>query len=149
MNVRLFIILIAFMHIPATMQADEPQPKSAGSAEGFLATTEEMIENLLQQIDRQKESHPDLIVPPPPRPIYRYTVSKGTNKQVIQRAIAAVKMRLKDPYSARFRNVHIGKERHRPVYGEVNAKNGFGGYVGYTWFTYAIINGMPHVSFDD
>lgn len=45
----------------------------------------------------------------------------------------AVKLKLKDPASAQFRNV---KSKGYSVCGEVNAKNGFGGYTGYTRFTY-------------
>jgi hypothetical protein len=43
----------------------------------------------------------------------------------------AVKQLLKDPDSAQFRNV---KEFTGPVCGEVNSKNGFGGYVGFSKF---------------
>lgn len=52
--------------------------------------------------------------------------------QVIATAQSLVKDRLKDPESAQFRNV-----RRLPdgdVCGEVNSKNGFGGYVGFQHF---------------
>lgn len=147
LRVSSLAILIAFILNPAPLLAgeslQEQKPSAApGSAEGLLLTTQQEIQDLINQIDKQKEC-------PPEQPIFRYTAPKGSNQQVIQQAIGAVKQRLKDPYSARFRNVHIGKERHRPVYGEVNAKNGYGGYTGYTLFVYVIINGTPHVTFDE
>lgn len=43
----------------------------------------------------------------------------------------AVKQILRDPSSAQFRSV---REYAGPVCGEVNAKNGFGGFTGYTRF---------------
>jgi len=52
--------------------------------------------------------------------------------QVIATAQSLVKGRLKDPDSAQFRNV-----RRLPdgdICGEVNSKNGFGGYVGFQHF---------------
>ena len=45
----------------------------------------------------------------------------------------AVKLKLKDPDSAQFRNVRT--VRVGLVCGEVNAKNSMGGYVGYTAFS--------------
>ncbi len=46
-----------------------------------------------------------------------------------------VKATLKDPGSAMFRNVRIGRGLGAPaVCGEVNAKNSFGGYLGYNRF---------------
>ncbi len=55
---------------------------------------------------------------------------------IIEKAKSAVKRALKDPYSAMFRNVHVGKEDSHPVRGEVNAKNGCGAYIGYDKFFY-------------
>lgn len=49
-------------------------------------------------------------------------------------AIEMVKERLKDPYSAQFRNVRLQPEAGR-VCGQVNARNAMGGYVGYRWFS--------------
>lgn len=52
----------------------------------------------------------------------------------------AVKSKLKDPESAQFRNVvkytssHYESGHNTAVCGEVNSKNGFGGYVGFTEF---------------
>lgn len=44
---------------------------------------------------------------------------------------------LKDPSSAQFRNIH--KSLSGSTCGEVNTKNGFGGYIGYRLFQ--IVNG--------
>lgn len=74
----------------------------------------------------------------------------------IVNAQAAVRMQLKDPESARFQNVRrkilVGNDgvSRDVVCGQVNAKNGFGGYAGNDWFFYniaakraTILNGMP------
>ncbi|MBM3422254.1 MAG: M23 family metallopeptidase [Chlorobi bacterium] len=47
----------------ALLHAEEKSPAAAGSAEGLLATTEQMIEHLILQIDRQKESYPEISQP--------------------------------------------------------------------------------------
>ena len=120
------------------------------TAEGLLASTEEMIEHLILQIDRQQdiEKNANSSSKSSVQTII-FSAPSGSNLVIINKAIAAVKYRLKDPYSARFRNVYVGKARHRPVYGEVNAKNGFGGYTGYSPFIYVIANGKPEVIFSD
>ena len=46
---------------------------------------------------------------------------------------------LRDPSSAQFTNVSIGPDG-RTVCGEINGKNGFGGYAGSTRFTYSSIS---------
>lgn len=109
------------------------------SSDPVLKTTEQQIQSVLN--GGLNETYDDTA------PEYRYKTLKGSNKQVIRQAIAAVKDRLRDPYSAKFRNVYIGKESHRPVYGEVNSKNAFGGYEGYAQFIYQIINDEPTVIF--
>jgi hypothetical protein len=114
------------------------------TAEALLASTEEMIEHLILHIDKDTNSSAK-----PSIPTIIFSAPSGSNAVIINKAIAAVKYRLKDPYSARFRNVYVGKARHRPVYGEVNAKNGFGGYTGYSPFIYVIANGKPEVIFSD
>jgi len=58
------------------------------------------------------------------------------NKALISEAITAVRESLRDPYSARFRNLHVGKISKSAVFGEVNGKNGYGGYTGFTKFYY-------------
>lgn len=46
-----------------------------------------------------------------------------------------MRQRLKDPYSAEFRNVFVSRSSGSPVVcGQVNAKNSFGGYAGYKRF---------------
>ena len=47
-----------------------------------------------------------------------------------------VKDKLKDPSSAQFRNVYFHRNKGQPpiTCGEVNSKNGFGGYVGFQPF---------------
>lgn len=60
--------------------------------------------------------------------------------EAIERGQEEVRSRLRDPGSAQFQNVRIGSLRSveggliRSVCGEVNAKNGFGGYVGFRPF---------------
>lgn len=54
----------------------------------------------------------------------------------IDKGKESVKERLKDPSSAKFRNVYFnrGKDNIPMTCGEVNSKNSFGGYLGYTKF---------------
>jgi hypothetical protein len=61
--------------------------------------------------------------------------SKPSPDQIlIEKAKDAIRERLKDPESAQFRNIRVGKEDFKPVRGEVNAKNSYGGYIGYQKF---------------
>ena len=64
----------------------------------------------------------------------------------IAKGKVAVKLRLNDPDSAQFRNVyfHRGKDNLPLTCGEVNSKNGFGGYVGFQHF---ISGGSPEYTF--
>lgn len=56
----------------------------------------------------------------------------------MQKAQESVREQLKDAGSAEFRNVAIRDYKGAPfVCGEVNAKNGFGGYSGYQQFIFA------------
>lgn len=48
-------------------------------------------------------------------------------------AIAAIKVQLKDPYSAHFEGLHKSLNN---ICGYVNSKNGFGGYTGRRIFSY-------------
>lgn len=60
---------------------------------------------------------------------------KGQQQLWIVKGQEAIKARLKDPDSAEFRNVGFYSGGPAPVAcGEVNAKNGFGGYTGYERF---------------
>lgn len=73
---------------------------------------------------------------------------------LIARGQAEAKALLKDPESARFRNVHIGIDilGNKKVCGEINAKNAFGGYTGFTPFVFhgraAILSGTPQDQLD-
>lgn len=59
----------------------------------------------------------------------------GTPEQAIANAQAAVASLLKDPGSAQFRNVRINAYGDgKVICGEVNAKNSYGGYVGFSPF---------------
>lgn len=63
-----------------------------------------------------------------------------TNSQLEERATKEIAEHLKDPSSAQFRNVQLrnikadGLSKSGYVCGEVNAKNAFGAYVGYSRF---------------
>lgn len=65
-------------------------------------------------------------------------VFAASNQQMIDEAKRAVRERLKDPESARFRNVRVTLTPNNSVWikGEYNAKNAFGGYVGFEKFVY-------------
>jgi len=52
------------------------------------------------------------------------------------KAKAEIRRRMKDPDSVVFRDVHYPDILKEEVCGEFNAKNGFGGYVGYKRFVY-------------
>lgn len=57
------------------------------------------------------------------------------DKDFIEEQQQLIKKRLKDPDSAQFTDVFVSRSSGRPVAcGYVNAKNGFGGYVGRTRF---------------
>lgn len=63
-------------------------------------------------------------------------------------SIAEEKVRelLRDPESARFKNI----SRHGDVVcGEVNSKNGFGGYAGFSQFAYEVTSGEAFVDDED
>lgn len=52
---------------------------------------------------------------------------------LIKKLTMEVSAELKDPASAQFRNVSVNR-RTKTICGEVNAKNEYGGYVGFRWF---------------
>ena len=64
----------------------------------------------------------------------------------MDRGMASVKQKLKDPKSVQFRNVyfHRGASGTPVTCGEVNSKNSFGGYSGYQRFVSA---GKPELTF--
>lgn len=62
-------------------------------------------------------------------------LSTGTEEQVIEKAKTTVSNGLRDPGSAQFRNVRVVPYQiGKVVCGEVNGKNAYGGYVGFTAF---------------
>ncbi len=64
----------------------------------------------------------------------------------MDRGMEAVKLKLKDPKSADFRRVYFNRGRDNiPITcGQVNAKNSFGGYIGFQRFISA---GRPDLTF--
>lgn len=64
-----------------------------------------------------------------------YAKQELSDGEAIRLVVADVKHGLKDPYSSKFTNVFIRRDRaFTSVCGEVNAKNSFGAYVGYRPF---------------
>ena len=64
--------------------------------------------------------------------------SGKTEKDAIKQAIQSLTDTLKDPDSAKFRNVRMKKyDDMHIICGEVNAKNSYGGYTGYKKFAAA------------
>ncbi len=64
-----------------------------------------------------------------------FFLTTGTPEQAIQAAKQAVADGMKDPSSAQFRNVRLVSYLDGQVIcGEVNAKNSYGGYVGFSPF---------------
>ncbi len=61
------------------------------------------------------------------------------NTPTIAAAKRAMAKELKDPASTKYRNVfiHKSKEGHVTVCGEINSKNGYGGYSGWHKFMYS------------
>ena len=75
-----------------------------------------------------------------------------SDKQLIQTAETFIAYSLKDPDSAKFRNVIINKVENKApnskpirlaVCGEVNGKNAFGAYSGYQQFAVSAIGEKP------
>jgi len=63
-------------------------------------------------------------------------IACGSLDPLINDAQEAVKRRLRDPESAQFRDVRRC-DKPNAVHGEVNARNGYGGYAGFSAFFYA------------
>ncbi|MAF87192.1 MAG: hypothetical protein CMK91_05275 [Pseudomonas sp.] len=62
-------------------------------------------------------------------------VSSVELKKNSEAAKSAILDRLNDPFSARFKNVKLGKNKNLvQACGEVNAKNGYGAYAGFRRF---------------
>lgn len=60
-------------------------------------------------------------------------LSAAADEDLKQRGTAAVRRMMKDPESAQFRNLEV---KRGGLCGEVNARNGFGGYVGFREFVF-------------
>jgi hypothetical protein len=61
--------------------------------------------------------------------------SQQTDESLTETGLSHVRNQLKDPGSAQFRNVRVVPYKNgRVVCGEVNGKNSYGGYVGFTPF---------------
>lgn len=71
-------------------------------------------------------------------------------EKVKEKVLEAVRNRLKDPASAQFRDVRLVEFSFgQVVCGEVNAKNAFGGYVGFTPFVSDVIEVVFWTQNDD
>ncbi|MDO9470956.1 MAG: hypothetical protein Q7J23_09615 [Nitrosomonas sp.] len=72
------------------------------------------------------------------------------NESIITDAQEAIKSQLKDPYSAVFDDIYLGKaENGAPVVcGTVNAKNSYGGYTGRKKFYYLDAAPRPILSIE-
>lgn len=90
----------------------------------------------------------------PPKPSAK-KIAKHVQDDAIKTAIAEVRDKLRDPYSEKFSDVKaFDVEGALVICGYVNAKNGFGGYIGKTpfyvdrgekYYTDAKLNDHPHV----
>lgn len=68
--------------------------------------------------------------------------SGGSPEKALEKAKEAIASKLKDPGSAQFRNVKLKIYIDKPVVcGEVNAKNSYGGYVGFKRFIAGVDSG--------
>lgn len=74
----------------------------------------------------------------------------GCSSGVESKAKEAVAAQLKDPTSAQFQSLKVGKtsKGFAIVCGEVNAKNAFGGYTGFTSFVWREGNYGAHLAVD-
>ncbi len=64
-------------------------------------------------------------------------------EQAKQSGMSSVRSALKDPTSAKFKDVRIA-DVTGAVCGQVNAKNSYGGYTGFGWF--AVSNGQATIN---
>lgn len=56
------------------------------------------------------------------------------SRVVLEKALRLVSSEMKDPYSTQFQNLYKSAQGDKYVCGEVNAKNTYGAYVGFTLF---------------
>lgn len=64
----------------------------------------------------------------------------GDYSAFVKQAKEAITSRFKDPESARFRGLYLSQKELPTLCGEVNAKNSYGGYVGYRGFFYNTVS---------
>lgn len=103
----------------------------AGCAPGVYV---DPVTNLRNSAFQQAEAHG--------RSVSQFLAGGGTNDQAIAKAQQAVAGSLKDPDSAKFRNVAVKDFGSlKVVCGEVNGKNSYGGYVGFKRFVSGINSG--------
>jgi hypothetical protein len=69
--------------------------------------------------------------------------AKPSESALVSKAKEAIREQMKDPASVEFRNV-ILNAKSGAVCGEVNAKNSFGGYTGFTQFAFGS-DGSIHI----
>jgi hypothetical protein len=67
-------------------------------------------------------------------PVLAFAQSDSADAPEIALAKTGMMDKLKDPDSAKFKNLSISKKYPWIICGEVNAKNSYGGYVGYERF---------------
>jgi len=84
-----------------------------------------------QNHQKFREKHPELFQPRP-NPEPKLILSASLKNQILQKGVEAAKARLRDPDSAKFRS--LAAYAPSVVCGEVNAKNGYGGYAGFERF---------------
>ena len=80
-----------------------------------------------------------------------------SDKQIIDDAKGMVSASLKDPDSATFKNVKVYRVKNKntgnvnvsAVCGEVNAKNSYGGYVGYSNFAVMLLGKKPTIAVEN
>jgi len=72
--------------------------------------------------------------------LQEFLKSGGTEEEAIKKAQAVVANKLKDPDSAKFRNVVIKQNytRAKFICGQVNGKNSYGAYAGFSQFVSGI-----------
>jgi hypothetical protein len=68
--------------------------------------------------------------------VERTKILSGDYEEFVKAGKLSVSYNLKDPESARFRGLFISNKNLPTLCGEVNAKNSYGGYVGYKKFFY-------------
>lgn len=122
-NTKRWHFLLAFFGLAILAGATAPEPtseqKAAKAAQEKKEQTEEDAKQKKEQAEEEANPYAD------------------TGKQMAWIRISkdAVRAKLKDPDSADFRDVNFYAGGGTPVAcGEVNAKNGFGGYTGYEPF---------------